>query len=578
MSNIFDMIEKAKILQEESKIDDKKIRECKSYIANNINEFYLEGSITDFVEIINIYNACFKNGESNIIDILKSKNIPYILAYFRYEEEITKDIVENDAYKAYREHDFISGLEYIKLLYQKYNLDLKMYILKGDILRRLDAHNGAIEAYQSAKELKSVDFSANIKILYTYTLKYKKEWIISIALILTLIVGQFILFDTGLIPSKLKDFSINATEGAYAMKDENTIVIPIGGSVNINIDYRVYPFYGYEGLVSYKIGDENIVNIDVNTVLSGIKEGETTLDIIRDGEVVHTYNIFVKKSKVEHINISMNEELTQVGDIGKIEAEVIRDYDFGGQNEVTFKSSNKKVLAVNDDGIVEVVGSGKASIIVACEDYTKEEMFIIGFVVEDIIVDYDVELEVGNFHQLEVDVVVNSNDKKKPQVMFTIEDDETNIEPIISMDSKGKIKGLKEGTQIVKVVCGGIEKSVIVTVTSKDISKYKVENIKCTSQLQDNYLDINVTWDPIYGADISGYEIYTKFKEENIFTKNGSVDKSSSNYLFRVDLKDFSGESSIDIYIVAKSPNGESKISNIESVKFSYEKNNNNED
>lgn len=571
MSNVFDMLEKAKELHKEIDGDEKAKRDCRSYIANNIAYFYREASTAQFIELINIYKDCFKDRESNIVDILKSKNIPYILAYLSYQEEITIEKIKELARESYKEDNLVDSLEYIKLLYHKYDVDLEMCILKGDILRNLGVHNGAVEAYREAKSHKSLDFTANFRIITTYLGKYKKELLIVSTLILVLVVGQFILFDKGLIPSRIYDFNAIVSEGPYITEGENRIIIPVDSTSKIDIEYKVMPFYGYEGQISYKIEDENIATLDENKSLRGISEGATSLSILRDEQVIHSYDIVVAEPKVERIELSIDEEISHVGDSGKIDVKVIRNYDFDIENEIEFKSTDKRVLAVDKDGLVEVVGAGKASIVVTCEDIKAEEEFIINLIVEEIKVDYDIDLDVGEEHKLKVEVITNSEDNKyKPKVMFSLEELEDGSDPIISMDSNGKIKGLREGTQIVKVSCGNLEKSVIVTINPKKIEDTKVENLKASYEIEEHYLNIDLTWDSIGISGPYEYQVYSKFEGEDTFNKLGTVSGNSNSYIIKYDLSNFDGDGNVEIYVIGSSSDGESKKSNIENIKFNY--------
>lgn len=577
MSNIFDMLEKIRELHQEIQSNESAKRECRSYIANNIAYFYKEVSTTQFIELINIYKDCFKNRESNIVDILKSKNIPYTLAYVDSKKEITREAIEELAKSSYRDDELVDSLEYIKLLHHKYDVDLRMHILKGDILRELGEYNGAIDAYKDAKSLKSLDFSANTRIITTYIKKYKKELIIIFSLAIILIIGQFILFNRGIISSRIYNFTVSINEGKHIIEDNDTIVIPLGETVNINIDYNIMPFYGYEGDVIYKIDDESIAKLDENNNLKGEIEGTTSLSIIRDNEVVYTYEIIVVKPKIERLVLSMNEELQKVGDSGKLDVGVIRNYDFDTENKISYKSTDKRVVTVDDNGIVEVVGAGKASIVVTCEGVTAEEEFLISLIVEELIVDYDIDLEVGEEHKLNVEVVTNSDSNNKPKVMFSLEREDDSSESIISMDGNGNIKALREGTQIVKVSCGNLEKSIIVTVNPKDITKIKVENLSSKFQIVDEYLNIDLTWNSLELSDSYEYDIYTKFKGEDVFSIIGTIDGRNTGYSIKYDLSDYDGDGNIEIYVVGRNDKGESKKSNTVNIKFTYDNPNNKE-
>ena len=574
MSDLFDRIERVKDLHQLINVDEKAKRECKSYIANNISYFYSNLDPMQFIEIVDYYKDCFKDRESNIIDILKSKKIPYILGYDNYDGEINQNVIKENALSSYENDELIEALEYIKLLSQKYSLDVEVRILRGDILKELGEYNAAVSSYRSAKELKSLDFSANRKIATTKMLKYKKEIIITTSIIAIAIIGQYILFSTGTISSKFYNFDLHINNGKYIKEDINTVAIPLEGSIDIDISYKIMPFYGYEGKISYKIEDESIAKIDENNKLSGLAEGSTSLNVLKDGEIIHTYNIIVAKSKIEHIRLSVDNDLSSVGDTGKINAEVIRNYDFGEEDVISYKSTNEKVLTVQEDGTVEVVGAGKASIVATCDDLSVEEDFIIDLVIEDLIVEHDVEIEVDESHKLDISVVTNSEGSDHPKVMFELDNSDGNADKIISIDGDGNIKGIKEGIQIVNVSCGDKERSVMVKVNPKTIGNTTVENLKPFYEVKDETLTVGLTWDSIGIADSHEYEVYAKVNSNSEFKKVDTVAGASNGTLsseVKFDLRGFNGVGSIDFYVIATNEDGKSEKSRVVNIQFSHE-------
>lgn len=571
MSNIFDILDNIRDMHKEIYVDDKIKRECKNYIAYNIVNFYRELSVTQFVEVIEIYKDCFKNKDSNIADILKSKNIPYILAYLDSNIEITQKIVEQLAKKSYDEDELIESLEYIKLLSHKYEIDINMYILKGDILKKLGGINGSIQAYREAKKLKSLDFTVNCKIVTTYISKYKKEISIVLAAVFTIFIAQYIMFDKGMISTRLYDFQINISEGQHIIESDNSIVIPLDSTININIDYKIMPFYGKEGDISYIIQDDKIAKFNDDNSISTISEGQTSLNVIKDNKIIHTYKIIVVEPKVESIELSIDKELHQVGDTANIQTEIIKNYEFDIDTEVRYRSTDNKVVVVDEDGMVEVVGAGKASIIATCKDVQAEEEIIISVVVEDINVEQEIELEVGGKHKLYVDVITNSDNKYKPKVMFSLEENDDTKNQIISMDSYGNIKAINEGTQVINITCGKLEKSVIVTVKPKNISSLKIENITETHEIIDENLIINLIWESLGINGDYEYDIYAKFKEETDFKLIGTTSKEYSTYSIEYDLSDYTSSGYVDIYVVGRSDDGQSQQSDTVNIKFFYE-------
>lgn len=557
MNSSFNMLEKARELHKNSK------RDCKNFIANNINYFYKELSLEQFLEIINMYKDCFKDRESNISDILKTKNIPYILIDLNSTK---KDDILNLAKKYYNNKQLIDALEYIKLLEQKFDVDMYIYTLKGNILKDLKNYNAAINSYQSAKNLKTFDLLSNIKIIETYILKYKKELAIFSSIIVFILIFQFVFFKTGIVSPNFYEFAVKIDNENTIIENENTIVIKKGTTSNVNIDYKFRPSYAKEGNVNYEIDDKNIAVVDKNNDLTGIIEGNTKLNVIRNNHILHTYDVIVANPIVEKLELSMDKNLSQVGDMGKLDVKVTRNHDFNIENNINYESSDEKVIKVDEEGFVEVVGCGKAKVIVECEELISEQEFNINLVVEDLILDYDVEIEVGDEYILNVDLITNSTEENKPRVMFSLEN-EKDYKPIITIDSNGKIKGLKEGTQIVNVKCLDIEKSVMVTVKPKDITKQKVSKVDYTSQIINKHLNINLNWDEL-NSDYQ-YEIYSKFKGEQNYKHITTT--QLNNCTIQYDLTNYNSDGYVDIYIIAKNDKGTSMPSDILNINFNNE-------
>lgn len=586
------MLEKVKILSASSYAQNNMRMECINYIKNNLNTFYSNLNINEFIEIIGYYNDCFKQSKSNITEVLKSKGIPYILGEDYYDEKyIDKQLILKKAEMALLEKRFDDALSHISIIEYKYHMDRDCWMVKGQIFKLLKDYDNAIACFSAIISTGALDFGAILQINITRCIKHKKVILGVILAIIILILTQFMLFKYDILLSYVNSYDINVNNGRYIKDYDDSIVIPLGETIDIDLQYKLIPFYGQLGDISYTVEDETIISFDGNNKVTGLKTGETNLNVLRNGKIEHTIAFSVVVSKVDSIELNYDNELSYVGDYANVTPSVFREYNFNEENKIIYKSSDESVLTINQEGEIRAVGVGVSYISVTCDDVTVEDEIIINPFVEDIIVEPRIEIEVGDTYKFDLSIKTMPEDANVTQVTYELGSSSSgnssyyysttlSSDDILELNNDGSIKAISEGTQEVIIKCGNYTENTTVVVNKKSIQNSKVENLKGTSSINENYLKVELSWDHLNIEDNHSYNIYAKYDDSD-FSLVRNVDCNINDYNSKGSKKisetisfniwDENGTINIPIYIEAINSMGEkSKKSNIINISAVY--------
>ena len=587
------MLEKVKILIASSYAQSNMRKECINYIKNNLNIFYSKLNINEFIEIIGYYNDCFKQSKSNIAKVLKSKGIPYILGEgYSGEEYINRQLILNKAEVALLEKRLYDALSHISIIEDKYSVDIDCLMVKGKIFKSLKDYDNAIACFSTIINKNILAFRAILQLNITKCIKYKKVIVGAILVIIILILTQFMLFKYGILPSHVNSYDINVSNGRYIKDYDDFIVVPLGETIDIDLQYKMTPFYGKLGDISYTVEDETIISVDGNNKVTALKTGETNLNVLRNGNIEHTIAFSVVVPTVDSIELNYDRELSYVGDYANVTPCVFRKYDFNEENKIIYKSSNESVLTINEEGEIRAVGIGVAYISVTCDDITVEDEIRINPLVEDIIVDPIIEIEVGDTYKFDLSIKTMPEDANPPQVTYELGSSSSGnslyyynttstSDDILELNKDGTIKAISKGTQEVIIKCGNYTANTTVVVNKKSIENSKVENLKGTSNIDGDYLKVELSWDHLNIEDSHSYNIYAKYNgysdfrliknigcNINDYTSNDS-NKISETISF--DISDENGSINIPIYVEAINNRGEkSNKSNIVNISAEY--------
>ncbi len=386
---------------------------------------------------------------------------------------------------------------------------------------------------------------------------------------------QYYLFKFGIIKPMVKGIEIQMVDGDY-VKDIDKFVMKLNDTVTLSSgDYITIPEYSKKPEIGFKVLDDGgVLEIKDKNKLISLKEGYSSVGIMKDSRILKKINIMVIEPKVQELKVELDKKLNYVGDIANIQSEVEVDYNrFKTDKEITYESTNENVLKIVDNK-VEAVGVGKANLVVISGD--KKEVFSYNVVakIADIVLPETIDMQVGDNRKLEPKVVTSPRYLKHGKVTYELADRKLDVERAATIDKNGNITAIREGKERIKVICQNKTKIVTVNVSKKPINEEKVENLKVTYDTLDNKLQITLTWDHI--KDVEEYEIYMKdnLKEEK-FSLYHEIKVTDLNILEnnKVQIKierEISPNEKLDLslYVVGKKNDIYTKPSEMMSIKL----------
>lgn len=185
---------------------------------------------------------------------------------------------------------------------------------------------------------------------------------------------------------------ISAIEPIINIKTEKSV--EPGKSIRIEITQT--PNVGSAPKLIFKIRNEKIASCDGLSVY-GLSEGDCVLEVYKLGakQPFFTKNIHVyKRNRITSLVLSDDTLLMGVSDTENL----ILDYypvDADNVDEILWKSTDEKVLKVDNEGNVEAVGPGSCRIICTAENVSAQCMCTVKYHLEDLEFDAPVD-ENGN--------------------------------------------------------------------------------------------------------------------------------------------------------------------------------------
>lgn len=225
----------------------------------------------------------------------------------------------------------------------------------------------------------------------------------------------------------------------------------------------VLPMDATEQTVTYASSDSKVAEINGMGRITALSKGSTEISA-KCGKITEKFTLTVVavEDNVRDIDLGDCPKEIEVGESQILSVTVIPT-DATEQN-VTYLSSDDKIVSVNEIGRVRGVSVGSATITVQCGTVKKD--FILNVIkkksdeipVKDIeIGDYEDELEVDKTMNLSVTVL--PADATHNTVTYKSSD-----KKIATVNSSGEVKGIKEGKVTISISAGGITKKIKLTV------------------------------------------------------------------------------------------------------------------
>ncbi len=242
------------------------------------------------------------------------------------------------------------------------------------------------------------------------------------------------------------------------------IIINEDGEAKINV--YVKPEDATIKDIVYESSDESVVTVDKYGNIKAVGEGTATVIVYAKDDPTKRDTITVTvKIPVTEITVDKTEINLNKGDKDKINAEVNDD---ATNKKVVYESSDETVVKVDENGNIEAVGEGNATVTVKSEDNPsiKEEIKVtVKIPVTEITVTEDFNLEIDETKNLEAKV---NEDATNKDLIF-----ESSDPGVVKVDNDGNVIAVGEGTAIITVISKD-NPEITETVTVTVIRKYKV--------------------------------------------------------------------------------------------------------
>ncbi len=210
---------------------------------------------------------------------------------------------------------------------------------------------------------------------------------------------------------------------------------------------KIIPENATNKKVTYASSNPEIVTVDEEGIITGIKAGESIITVTsEDGNKTDECKVTVKKIPVTEITIDKAILAIEEGGKEILTATVVPEN--ATNKKVTYESSNPEIVTVNEKGIITGVKAGESIITVTSEDGEKiktctvivtkregsEEIKVTGIEIRS----EKSTIEKGEILTLSVEIEPTNATNKR--IIWR----SSNAE-IISVDDKGKIEGKGEG-------------------------------------------------------------------------------------------------------------------------------------
>lgn len=224
----------------------------------------------------------------------------------------------------------------------------------------------------------------------------------------------------------------------------------------------VLPTDATEQTLTYQSTNPSVASINSMGRVTALSVGETNITV-SCGTVSASFTLRIKEGESETIAVTDLDlgdcpNTIEMGTSQLLSVTVIPTD--ATESKFTYKSSNQKVITVNEIGRITGVGLGKAKITVTCGTVSKTVTIEVTeksnqeIPIEDIeISDYEEELEVEETMTLSAKVL--PTDATENEIRYKSSDD-----TIATVNSSGEVKGIKEGAVTITLQAGSIKKQV----------------------------------------------------------------------------------------------------------------------
>ncbi len=129
-----------------------------------------------------------------------------------------------------------------------------------------------------------------------------------------------------------------------------------------------------EKTVTWSSSDEDVVTVDENGVITGLKAGKATITI-KNGEMTDSFEIEIKEIAIEGIEVTNENKTLKPGDTLQLTVDFLPG-NATDSKELLYSSSDEDVATVDENGVVRALRTGKAVITVTASNGVQTQMEI----------------------------------------------------------------------------------------------------------------------------------------------------------------------------------------------------------
>lgn len=278
---------------------------------------------------------------------------------------------------------------------------------------------------------------------------------------------------------------------------QDSFTLEKGTTDNIEIDYSPSDTTTAKNY-SFTSNNNDIVTVDEDGVMSAVGNGSTTIDVEAFGETFEvdvTVETSIKKVTLDETNIEMAK-----GEEKTISA-TVEPSDTTMSKELTWESSNPDVVTVDENGKIEAISGGRATITATSVNGVSASLnVVVNVPITNATINKEsLTMNKGTEEQLEV--TIEPSDATDQEITWTTDDDE-----VATVDENGKVTAVGAGETTITAKVGSFtlttDVEVVVPIEKIELNETSIEmlptqekNLSVIITPNDTTEDTTVRWE-----------------------------------------------------------------------------------
>ena len=278
---------------------------------------------------------------------------------------------------------------------------------------------------------------------------------------------------------------------------QDSFTLEKGTTDNIEIDYSPSDTTTAKNY-SFTSNNNDIVTVDEDGVMSAVGNGSTTIDVEAFGETFEvdvTVETSINKVTLDETNIEMAK-----GEEKTISA-TVEPSDTTMSKELTWESSNPDVVTVDENGKIEAISGGRATITATSVNGVSASLnVVVNVPITNATINKEsLTMNKGDEEQLEV--TIEPSDATDQKITWTTDDDE-----VATVDENGKVTAVGAGETTITAKVGSFtlttDVEVVVPIEKIELNETSIEmlptqekNLSVIITPNDTTEDTTVRWE-----------------------------------------------------------------------------------